>query len=893
MAKLDRALYRLFLRLYPADFRREHARELEDIYAWCLDVERRRGRRALGRWRAGADAIRGAIALRARVEPRPRARSSFGAVQDLRSAGRAFRRTPAFTGGLILVLALGIGANAAVFTLIQAVLLEPLPYRDPGRLAAVYRSRPDNPELGYGATKELALGLREHAADVIETASVLLWDGNLESEMDLLLADRAERIHGAFVTPNFFQVLGVDAQLGRVFSPADETPVSNPIVVSDAFWRRMLEADPGVVGRSVTLVSGRRDRRARSMTVVGVLTPRVRFTYPETTDVWALQSWSDVARQPSGAILFKLYGRLKPGVSREQAVARLEAIDDEVFTAAYRSDRWRLGLQPLSDLVAGTARPAMLLLAAVSGLLLLVTCVTVANGLLVRVAERRRELALRASLGASRGRLIRQLVTEGLLLSIAGTAAGALLASLTLPLFRALVPATMARADEMRVDGWMLVFAAGIAAVVTVLAAVLPAIQASRVDLVTALKQASGASAATAVVRSRAMLVGAQAAIATALLIGAALLLVSFSRLGRVDLGFSADDVVTAEMRLIGPIASDENQISAFRDEVLANVRALPGVIEAGVTTAVPFRGVDFSAGFDPPGCEVPPGAPVRPGCEGRSVGANTRTVDTAFFSIMRVPLRLGRVISPDDTRDSQPVVVISEDFARLMYGDENPIGRTLDFRGDKRIVGVVGPMRYGGFDRDPRPAIYLHAGQEPSELICLVIRTAPGTVGLAAGIQRAVHAVDSSVPAMKIATIDQILNESIADRRFYTATTVVFAGLAMVLTAAGLIVVVSRSVVERRRELAIRSTLGARHGALVALLTRQGLWPALIGTAAGLVAAWIGATLIEQFLFGVGPRAGWVYAGAGLLTIAIASIACVVPASRLSRMAPSVLLRE
>jgi hypothetical protein len=269
MAKLDRALYRLFLRLYPADFRRDHAQELEDIYAWCLDVEQRRGRRALGRLRAGVDAIRGAIALRRRVEPSVHARSSFGAVQDLRSAGRAFRRTPAFTGGLILVLALGIGANASVFTLIQAVLLEPLPYRDPGRLVTVYHTLPDNPEYrGYGSTKEHALGLRDHAADVISTTSVLLWDGNLESEMDLLLADRAERIHGAFVTPEFFQVLGVDAQLGRVFSPADETLANNPIVISDAFWRRMLDADPRVVGRSVTLVSGRRDRQARPMTVV-------------------------------------------------------------------------------------------------------------------------------------------------------------------------------------------------------------------------------------------------------------------------------------------------------------------------------------------------------------------------------------------------------------------------------------------------------------------------------------------------------------------------------------------------------------------------------------------------------------------------------------------------
>ncbi|MEZ5319693.1 MAG: ABC transporter permease [Vicinamibacterales bacterium] len=899
MARLDRALYRLFLRLYPADFRRTHAQELEQIYAWCMTTSRQRRGLVPARVRGLADAVRGAIALRTGGAPPgnepPRSsrihRLASSLTQDTRFALRTFRRSPLFFAGLLVVLALGIGANAAVFSLVQAVLLEPLPYGEPDRVMRLWRAHPEPastvplqarpPSLIRQGTTGFSLWTwRDQSRAFLEdVAGVTLWDGNLAAQFDMTIDERAERLRGALVTPNFFTLLGVDAQAGRVFTPADEAAgAGDLVVISNGLWRRAFGGDPGVIGRTVSLVRGRADRGARPHTIVGVLPAAFRFTYPLTTDVWAIRPWADISRTGSAIEFNGAVGRLRPGVTVEQAAAAFRSIP--VLQNADRvapADRDYSRLEPIRDAVLLDVRPSLWLLGSVAALLLVITCATVANALLVRVAERQRELAVRASLGAGLGRLRRQLLTEGVLLSLVGTLTGTALAAAALPVFRAFVPPTFPRADGMAVNGWLLAFGGAIAATVTTLATALPALRGPRADLMDRIRQAAMATTTSREGRRwRLGLVAAQAVVATSLLIGATFLLASFWRLGRVDLGYDPQDVVTVEMRLLDRRYRSRDAIRDFEQALLARVRAIPGVADAGLTTAVPFRGVDFVRGLqrtDNP----------------KLYFGNSRTVDAGYFAVMRIPVLRGRLFGPEDTATSEPAIILSESFARMMFGAEDAVGRVVD---DGRIVGVVGDVRYAGLARTPEPAFYTLASQNPVELICLVVRPASDAAGLGDALRRAVHDVDPSIPAMDVTTIDRIIEDSVADRRFYTTTTTTFAGLALVLTAAGLIVVISRSVVERRREMAIRTALGAGSGRLVRLVAAQGLLPVMAGTAMGLAGAVLGARLLEPFLFGISPRAPVVFvAGAGVVLV-VATVACVLPARRLATIAPAPILR-
>ena len=814
----------------------------------------------------------------------------IGLTDDVRLAVRGFRRRPLFFAGVVLVLALGIGANGAIFSLVESVLLAPLPYREPDRVVMVARSRPDSPlRRSSSASPELLFGLRERAGGVMDVAGMIIWSDN-KLDMDVLLEDRAERLRGAFVTPDFFQVLGVDAEIGRVFSAADETAPVTPIVISHGLWSRLLGQDPGAVGRTLTLIGGFLERTPHTMLIVGVLPPRVRVTYPDATDVWALHPWSAVQAVTRGTSPFRLIGRLRPGISIERAEAQLGVIGEGIFARVPPDRREKLHLEAMAEVVSGAARPSLLLVASVSSLLLLLACVTVASALLVRLTERHRELAVRASLGAGRVRLLRQLVTEGAALAVAGTLGGSLVAAAVIPVLRSLLPISVPRGDEIGVDASFLLFAAAAAGVVTILAALIPALAASRVDLVSAFKRGSpSASPARPALRLRAGLVAVQAAVATSLVIGSILLVASFWRLGRVDLGFDGDEVLTVEMRLLG--ARPKPALAQFQEDLIARVRAIPGVVDAGMTTAVPFRGVDFLHVYDAPGCETPPGRRPTPECYERRAGANRRTVDPGYFSVMRIAPTRGRLLAATDTADAPRVAVVSESFARRMFGDENPLGRTFGSP-QMQIVGVVPDLRYVSRTAEPYSAVYVSRAQDPSELICLVIRTAAGAEGVGAAVRRAVHETDPTVPAMRMTTVDRIVSDSVADRRFYTTTSAAFAGLALLLTAAGLILVIARSVVERQREIAIRNALGARNGQLIRLVARQGVIPAAAGTLVGLAAAWIASGMLEQFLFDVSGRAPLIYIFTGTATLAVAFVACLIPARRLSRLAPATVLR-
>jgi putative ABC transport system permease protein len=368
--------------------------------------------------------------------------------------------------------------------------------------------------------------------------------------------------------------------------------------------------------------------------------------------------------------------------------------------------------------------------------------------------------------------------------------------------------------------------------------------------------------------------------VATCLLVGSVLLVMSFWRLGRVDLGYEADDVLTVEMRLREPRYFAPGVQRRLQDDLLARVRAIPGVLEAGMTTAVPFRGVDWSMALLPPG-------------GGRRVFANGRMVDPSFFSVMKIPARRGRLFTPADTPASPRVAVVSESFGRQMFGADDPLGRTFDYDdGPVEVVGIVGDLRYVRRDQEAQPAFYFTRNQRPSELMCLVLRTAPGIPNMGAAVRAAIREVDSTLPPMNLTTIDQIISESVAERRFYTITTVAFAVLALLLTGTALVIVIARAAVERRRELAIRAAIGAPVRHLTALVARQATVPVLCGVAVGLSTAWYGTTILQQFLFQIQPREPLVYAIACGIILTIAALSSVLPARRASTLPPAVILR-
>jgi len=859
--------------------------ELEEHVALCVEYLMARGdpreeaeRAARARFGEFPTARRRLLKSARVREQRVRHRERWQDLgRDVALAFRLFRRSPRFTLAIVLTLALGVGANGAVFSIMQATLLQPLPYREPDRVVMLWRAperpppsspgAPGTPPARYLLTRTNVEGLRAEAAWLEGFAVAVTWQGNLSAQFDLELPDQTRRLRGAQVSPNFFEVLGVRAAHGREFRSDDETAGVPLVVLSHTLWQREFGGDPAVIGRTIRLKTGRGARREPTAhTIIGVLPPAFRFTYPDETEAWALLPSSAVASYPPEAIAFLAVGRLGPGLTVEDGRVRAAAFRTGIDRPGEAPEfRQRLRLEPIREWVVGQTRSSMLLLGGVAGLLLLITCVTVANGLLVRVAERRRELAVRASLGAGRGRLIRQLVTEGMLLALAGVTAGTGLAILVQPSLEALLPSAFPLVGELGLDPSILGFAAVAATVSTVLAALAPALGATagaRPHQV--LRASATTSAGRSTVRWRQGLVSAQAAVATMLIISGTLLLGSFWRLGGIPLGFDGEEVLTVEMRLLDPRYFSEDALRTFQTDVLTRVRAIPGVAEAGITTAVPFRGVDFTRGFS-----------ASPGAE-REIPARVRTVDSGYFRVLRIPLRRGRLPSETDGADTPPVAVVSADYAQALFGAAEPIGRPLYDNGDPiTVVGVVGEIRSERLERDPLPAVYFPRAQVPRELICIVLRTTGGPAGdLGPSVRAAIRAIDPGVPAMHLTTVDRIVEQSVAVRRFYTVGTIAFAALALLLTVVGLSVVVARAVAERRREMAIRAALGATRTRLARHASSGGLAAVGLGVAAGAFASLLSSGWLGQFLFQMPARSPAVFGGVALLITGVAGVA-------------------
>ncbi len=807
-----------------------------------------------------------------------------GLLSDLRGAWRLLCRYRGTSLLILLTLALGLGANAAIFAIGRGVLLRPLPYYDPERLVLLWgrRESAEPGSTGRGlATPRWFREIRGRERSFSSIAAIESWNGNPGATFDLASSSGGERLRGAFVTPNFFSTIGVGASVGRTFSEADPADLA---VISHDLWQRLLGGSLDVIGRRIELATGRgRQRATRPLTIVGVLPPRVQFSYPESTDVWlplVAQQLEDPRLQD--AIMYQIVARLRPGVTLRQAHDDMAALKSAMAADLNRNlDRITFWLEPVHENAVGAARPALQLLSAVAALVFLVASLNVATLLLAQTVERRREIALQLALGASRWRIIRQLVTESSAMAIIAAGISVAVVAALQPLLRAAMPPGIPRTQEIGVDLLTLAWVTVLVTLAVVLSTIVPAWRSSGIDPGVEIGQ--GGRTATQS-RSAAIwrhgLVATQVAAVVVLLVGGGLLLRSFWKLQHVDLGFDGERVFTAEMRLLDPRYFDDVRLKAFQTELLSRVRGLPGVERASITSSVPLRGVDWTSGFSH---------------RGERLTAKRRDIDPDYFAVMRIPVLAGRVFSDLDVEAAARVVIVSRSLAARLFPGENPIGRRLELnpKDQPEIVGVVGDVRNTRIESDGAPAYYVPRAQQSSEIICLVVRTAPGTSELAPAVRAIVASLDPAQPVMNATTIDGIVSESIADRRFYAAATGAFALVTLLLAAAGLYGVTSHGIVARTREIGLRVALGAAPGRLVRMLIAQSVRPVILGLAIGLVVASWAGRLLERFLFNVTTFDLLTYAGTVCWVLTLTAIACLLPALRAARLSPTVALRH
>ena len=809
--------------------------------------------------------------------------------QDLGYAFRLFRRNPSLTLSAVVTLAVGIGANTAIFTAARGILLRPLPYAAPERLLMVWQGDKNRPAPVRGfATPIHAIEWRARNASFTDIAIFEPW----AARPLLRSGDRAEYLKGTYASPNFFDLLGVTAEIGRTFSENDARRGSNDlIVVSHALWRSRFQSNSAAVGRSLDLTVGR-DRTTGRFTVIGILPERFRFTYPEETQVWFLRTWSEVERSGPLNLQYNTIARLKPGVSLDQAAANMVAVADSMvrdlpdkyssfrsrFQAAAAEDT--IYLEPIQEYVLGKTRPALILLTVATVFLLFVACANVATLLMARTVQRSRELSLRVALGAARRRLSQQLLTEGLVIGAAGGLAGLLLAMLLQPILQVLLPATYPRVDEITVDAAAIFWTASLAVAAAIVAGLAPSWRRLYEEPHAVLKQSAvTATSARSAVATRHVLVAIQVALVALLMLGGGLLVRTLWNLRRVDLGFDGTNVLAIEMRMMETKYRNPQTLRLFEQALLNTVRALPGVQSASIASAIPMRGTDTLVAFTT--------------AAGQRYRVNHRVVDPFFFDVLRIPLLSGRVF---EAVESEDVVVLSESAAALLFPSSSAIGEVLEIplvtKSSARVIGIVADVRYQKVEEPAGPAIYVPRHQSASSIICLIVRSSQVT-GISESVRRAVHALDPWQPVEGVTTLDTIVAAAIADRRFYAIMTVAFSLAGLMMAIAGLYGVVSRSVTERIRELGIRMALGASRTKVFTLILRQALLPVAAGLGGGALLAVWSTTLLRRFLFGVSTMDPTIYVTVPLAIILIAMVASLLPANRASRIEPIEALRS
>ena len=809
-------------------------------------------------------------------------------LQDIRYAARKLIHTPGFTTIAILTLSLAIGATTAVFSIVNGVLLEPLRFRDADQVMAigslskegklVQLSAPDF--VDYRSQTHSFVGMA--AMEEEQSANLLLPDGE------------AERLTSARVGANFFDILGTSMELGRGFMKGEDSASARLVVVlSDKLWRERFSADRGVVGRAISI-------NGKDYTVVGVSSPSL--TYPSRPDLWTpleLEPWM-VDPVNRGAHFLTAVGRRRAEVSAETARQDMATVGARLRTEYPKSNATFGGTaEELRSHLVGDVKPALFTMFGAVAFVLLIACANVANLMLVRGAGRETEMAVRTALGARRGRIVRQLVTESLLLSAAGAAIGGAIASWIVDAVVAFGPAGLPRLDDISMDARVLVFTAGVAIVTGILFGLVPALQAARTDLGEVLKTGMrGSSAGRTAQRTRGILVMTEIALAMVLLVGAGLLIRSFSKLLAVNPGFRAEQLVTFDVSLPVSKYPNDRDLRRFTDQLRAGLAELPGVQSVATMFDRPLSSHGMRVDFDIDG---QPKAPAD-----KRMLTDVLPATANYASTMGIPLIAGRMFTAaEENWGPPPVVVVNQALAKRYFPNENPIGKHItlgiqhDTAGDHtnvksqgEIIGIVGDVHQKGLREDPDPATYLGWGTIPINDMSFVIRTRGQSAALATGIRERVREVDPTVPVFDVQTMDHVVAESVAQPRFYTALLAAFAGLALLLAALGIYGVISYSVSQRTRELGIRIALGATQERVTRFVLRDGLQLAVVGAAIGVVAATWLMRLLAAMLYGVGATDIATFAIVSVVLIGVAWLASYLPARRASRVDPVIAMR-
>ncbi len=786
--------------------------------------------------------------------------------QDLGYALRQMMKAPAFTLIAILTLALGIGATTAIFSVLDAVVLSPLPYPEPDRLMYLWETNPQTDH--FSVSDPNYIDWREANRSFADMAAIRFATPSLVGDGEPV------RLTAAAVTASLFPVLGAKPALGRTFLPEEDRPggATQVAVLSHALWRSRFGGDPGMVGRNLLL-------EGRSYTVIGVMP--AGFAFPSWAELW-IPLAPDASSDRTDKWL-DVIARLKPGVTVEQARADLDAVARRIAERHPDSNRdWGVRIVSFGESIVGPqVTQTLLVLFSAVGLLLLMACVNVSNLLLARATVRGREMGLRSALGAGRARLIRQLLTESVLLAGCGALAGIAVAYGALRLLRAFAPDGVPRLDEVSLDARVLVFALFTALVTGLLFGLAPALQASRSDLY-ALLQQGGRAALAAGRRLRDALVVGELAMAMMLLIGAGLMIGSFLRLQRSDTGFVLDDVLTVQLELPEQEYPEERR-SVFFSEVLARISGLPGVRAAGATNAAPFGSFHPSIDFTVEGR-----AP-----QGREdfLSADWRSVTPGFFRALSIPPRRGRLLNETDRKGALDVVVITQTMADRLWPGEDPVGRRIHWGGldggALTIVGVVADVRDLDIDQEARQILFLPYQQIPWPQMTLTIKTAGPQAGLAAAIRREIRAVDGDLPIPEIQPLRQSLSNAVAAPRFRMFLFATFAAVALLLATIGVYGVMTFAVAQRTREIGVRLALGARPWSVVRMVLRRGLLLTLLGIALGWTGAFALTRFLASLLYGTAPTDGATFAAVALLLAGVATAAGYLPARRAAAIDP------
>jgi putative ABC transport system permease protein len=822
-------------------------------------------------------------------------------LQDVRYGLRMLVKKPGFTIVAVLTLALGVGANTAIFSIVNAVLLRSLPYPDPDRLVRIYFNEPGVGLRDVRFSKPEMDDLQTRAG-VFEDVSPIF-----EGSENLTGTKQPERVEGVNTSFSYFSMLGVIPQIGRLYGPQDFVPGFAPeAVISDGLWRRAYGADPNVLGRSIRIDND-------PLTIIGVLPRGFRHPGPTTSgdaEVFGAGGFSGDPFPPpmrGNRVLVSGIGRLKPGLTLAQAQARLTAMAQELrhdFPVDYPSQaQWTIEIQPLQETLVGKVRPMLLVLLGAVILIVFIVSLNIANLLLARASGRQQEMAVRLALGASRGRMVRQMLTESMLLSLIGGAAGILTAVGTLGFILRFMPSNVPRLSEVRIDWVVLAFALLISILTGLVFGLAPALHSAKGALSSAIREGGrGSGYSTKTARLRDVLIVSELAFAVVLMVGAGLLLRTLRDLLQENPGFNPTQVVTANIQLPNPNEPEADPYldnlprANFDRELLRRMKAIPGVELAAITSALPATNTNPNAvgGLANEGFAIED----RPVESSQGLHAERIRISPDYFKVLQTMLLRGRSFTEGDEDGKPLVAIIDESTAHKYWPIRDPLGRRVRFGRDPSkpwttVVGIVKDIKSDGLDINGVPHIYVSTYQDSSKELSVVLRTSLPATLLEPEIRHEIQSIDPGLPVFNVSSMNDILDRSLASRRFSADLVGGFAGLAVLLASIGIYGLLAYMVSQRSRKIGIRMALGARQGDILRMFLRKGVALAGLGIVAGLVVSASTASMMASLLYGVRPHDPAVFLIVPLLLLAVAALASYLPARRATKVNPIVALRE